>query len=156
MKKGAIYLLQFAVLLLGFVVLAALIRLPLTEGRAINLDLFHIYTDPFILYGYATSIPFFFALFMAFKLLTYIEQSQLYSLDAIAAVIKIRYCVIVFSIFTFIAGVLIVLFHDKEDDPAGFISLCIMTIMLSIFVAIMAFLFEKKIRKAIALKTKKA
>jgi hypothetical protein len=108
------------------------------------------------LYGYATSIPFLFALFMAFKLLRYIGQSQLYSLDAIAAVIKIRYCVIVFSFFTFIAGVLIVLFHDKEDDPAGFISLCIMTILLSIFVAIMAFLFEKKIRKAIALKSKTA
>ena len=93
---------------------------------------------------------------MVFKLLTYIGQSQLYSLDAIAAVIKIRYCVIVFSIFTFIAGVLMVLFHDKEDDPAGFISLCIMTILLSIFIAIMAFLFEKKIRKAIELKSKMA
>jgi hypothetical protein len=51
---------------------------------------------------------------------------------------------------------LIVLFHDKEDDPAGFISLCIMTILLSIFVAIMAFLFEKKIRKTIELKSKMA
>jgi ABC-type transport system involved in cytochrome c biogenesis permease subunit len=93
---------------------------------------------------------------MAFKLLRYIGQSQLYSLDAIAVVTNIRYCVIVFSIFTFTAGVLILIFHDKEDDPAGFISLCIITILLSILVAIMASLFEKKIRKAIDLKSKTA
>lgn len=135
-------------------ILAALIKLPLTEGRAVNLDLFHIYTDPFILYGYATSIPFFLALFMAFKLLKYIGQSQLYSLDAIAAVMNIRYCVIVFSIFTFTAGVLILIFHDQEDDSAGFIFLCIITILLSIFVATIASLLENKIRKVIELKSK--
>jgi hypothetical protein len=156
MKKTSIYFLQSAILLFGFVILAVLIRLPLTEGRAVNLDLFHIYTDPFILFVYAASIPFVYTLFMAFKLLRYIGQSQLYSLDAIAAVMNIRYCVIVFSIFTFTAGVLILIFHDKEDDPAGFISLCIITILLSIVVAIMASLFEKKIRKAIDLKSKKA
>lgn len=154
MKKGGIYLLQSAVILFGFVILAALIKLPLTEGRAVNLDLFHIYTDPFILYGYATSIPFFLALFMAFKLLKYIGQSQLYSLDAIAAVMNIRYCVIVFSIFTFTAGVLILIFHDQEDDSAGFIFLCIITILLSIFVATIASLLENKIRKVIELKSK--
>jgi hypothetical protein len=40
-----------------------LLRLPLLEGRAKDLDLFSIYADPFIWYGYITAIPFFMALY---------------------------------------------------------------------------------------------
>lgn len=152
MKKPALFFLQFFILLFGFVILTALIRLPLTEGRAVNLDLVQIYTDPFILYVYTASIPFFVALFLAFHLLGYSRKSSLFSLAA--AIKRIRYCIIVFSLFTFLAGIFILVFHDKEDDPAGFISLCIITILLSTLVAITASVFEKKVRKGIDLKSK--
>ena len=62
MKKSSTIFLQGVVVLIGIVALAILIRFPSTEGRAKNLDLFRIYSDPFILYGYAASIPFFIAL----------------------------------------------------------------------------------------------
>jgi hypothetical protein len=153
MKRTSIFFLQFVILLFGFVVLAVLIRLPLTEGRAVNLDLFHIYADPFIIYGYAASIPFFVALFMAFKLLGYIGQSKLFSLDAVGALKSIRYCSILFSIFNFTAGIFIKLFHSKEDDPAGFISLCILTTFLSIIVATTASVFEKNLQQSIDMKS---
>ncbi|MEZ4827762.1 MAG: DUF2975 domain-containing protein, partial [Bacteroidia bacterium] len=61
MKRTSIIFLQAVVVLVSMVALAILIRCPLTEGRAVNLDLFSIYADPFILYGYAASIPFFVA-----------------------------------------------------------------------------------------------
>jgi hypothetical protein len=35
-----------------------------------------------------------------------------------------------------------------KDDPAGFISLCILTTFLSIAVAMIAGVFEKKLQKA--------
>ncbi|HBS53057.1 MAG TPA: DUF2975 domain-containing protein [Flavobacterium sp.] len=154
MKKPALFFLQFFILLFGFVILTALIRLPLTEGRAVNLDLVQIYTDLFILYVYTASIPFFVAFFLAFQLLEYSRKSSLFSLAAVEAIKRIRYCIIVFSLFTFLAGIFILVFNDKEDDPAGFISLCIITILLSTLVAITASVFEKKVRKGIDLKSK--
>ena len=69
MKKISTIFLQVVIAALGIAALAVMIRFPLTEGRAVNLDLFHIYADPFLMYGYLSSIAFFAALYQAFKLL---------------------------------------------------------------------------------------
>lgn len=58
MKKSSTVFLQAVVVLVAILALFLLIRMPMTEGRAAHLDIFHIYTDPFILYGYAASIAF--------------------------------------------------------------------------------------------------
>jgi hypothetical protein len=131
------------------VILSFLIRVPLTEGRAINLDLYHIYADPFILFGYIASIPFFVALYKGFKILGYYRQNKIFSLVAVRELKIIKYSAILFSIFILSAGIFIILFHNKEDDPAGFISLCILTTFLSIIVASIAGVFENKLQKNI-------
>jgi hypothetical protein len=153
MKKTSIYFLQAVIILVACLALFLLIRMPLTEGRAVNLDLFHIYSDPFILYGYVASIPFFIALYKGFKLLGYIGQGSLFSLSSVEALKSIKLCAIVFSIFILGAGVFIKLFHSKEDDPAGFIALCILITFLSAIVATTANVFEKNLRKAIDMKS---
>jgi hypothetical protein len=122
---------------------------PLTEGRAVNLDLYQIYADPFILFGYIASIPFFVALYKSFKILGYYGQNKIFSLIAVRELKIIKYCAILFSIFILSAGIFIILFHNKEDDPAGFISLSILTTFLSIVVACIAGVIEKKLRKGI-------
>lgn len=130
-------------MLIGMVALAIMIRFPLTEGRAVNLDLFSIYADPFILYGYAASIPFFIALYKAFKLLGYIGQNKAFSLNSVRALSSIKYCAIVLSILIVMAGLLIRIFHNKDDDPAGFIALCVGTTFVSLLVATIVAVFEK-------------
>src|SRR5690606_24036512 len=90
MKRISIVFLQAVIVLIGIVVLAIMIRFPLTEGRAANLDLFSIYADPFILYGYAASIAFFVALYKAFKLLGYIGQNNVFSLNSVRALKSIK------------------------------------------------------------------
>ena len=82
-KKSSTIFLQGVIVLIGIVALAIMIRFPLTEGRAANLDLFSIYSDPFILYGYAASIPFFIVLYKAFKLLGYIGQNKVFLLNSV-------------------------------------------------------------------------
>ena len=73
---------------------------PRPEGRAKNLDLFSIYADPFILYGYAAaSVPFFVALYKAFKLLGYIGQNRLFSPNAVKALKNIKYAAILLNYF---------------------------------------------------------
>jgi hypothetical protein len=153
MKIISIVFLQAVIVLIGIVALVILIRLPLTEGRATNLDLLSIYSDPFILYGYAASIAFFVALYKAFRLLGYIGQNKVFSPDAVGALRSIKYCAIVLSILIVTAGLYIRISHDKEDDPAGFLAVCIVTTFVAIVIATAAAVFEKILQNAIDMKS---
>lgn len=140
-------------MLIGIVALAIMIWFPPTEGRAENLDLLSIYSDPFILYGYAASIPFFIALYKAFKLLGYIRQNKAFSLNSLRALSSIKYCAIVMSIFIVMAGLYIRIFHNKHDDPAGFLAMCIVTTFVSIVVATAVAVFEKILKNGMDIKS---
>ena len=153
MKRISTIFLQGVIVLIGIVALAILIRFPLTEGRAANLDLFSIYSDPFILYGYAASIAFFGALYKAFKLLGYIGQNKVFSSDSVGTLKSIKYCAIVLSILIVAAGLYIRISHHEEDDPAGFLAICIVTTFASIVVATAAAIFEKILQNAIDMKS---
>jgi|SRR5680860_504390 len=153
MKKISILFLQAVILIIGIAALFILVRFPLTEGRAENLDLFSIYFDPFIMYGFASSIAFFFALYKAFELLGYIGQNKLFSPDSIRALRSIKYCAIISSILIVAAGLYIRIFHNKEDDPAGFLAMCIITTFISIVVATAMAVLEKILQNAIDMKS---
>jgi cytochrome bd-type quinol oxidase subunit 2 len=153
MKRISIVFLQAVIVLIGIVALVILLWFPLTEGRATNLDLFSIYFDPFILYGYSASIAFFVALYKAFKLLGYIGQNKVFSSNAVKALKSIKYCAIVLSLLIVTAGLFIRLSHNKEEDPAGFLAICIVTTFVTIIVATAAAIFEKILQNAVDMKS---
>lgn len=154
MKRGLTIFLQIVVILLGMVVLAFMIRFPLTEGRATNLDLFSIYTDPFLAYGYLASIAFFIVLYQVFKLLGYIRQNKVFSPNSMKALRTIKYCSILLCILILIAGLYIRIFHAADDDPAGFLALCIVTIFIFIVIATAATVFGKTLQRGIDINQK--
>jgi len=153
MKKYSIIFLQLVIVLIGIAALAIMIRFPLTEGRAVNLDLFSVYADPFILYGYVASIAFFVALYQTFKLIGYIRQNKIFSLNSVKALRTIKHCAIVLSIFIVMAGLYIRIFHATDDDPTGFIAICIMTTFISIIIAAVAAMFERILQNALNIKS---
>ena len=153
MKPRSTVFLQAVIVLIGIVTLAIMIRFPLTEGRAENLNLFSIYLDPFILYGYAASIAFFIALYKAFKLLGYIGQNKVFSLNSVKTLRSIKHCAIVLSILIVTAGIYIRVFHAKDDDPAGFLAICIVTTFVSIIVATAVAVFEKILQNGMDIKS---
>ena len=153
MKKSGTVFLQVVIVLIGIVALAVMIRFPLTEGRAVNLDLFRIYADPFIIYGYVASISFFVALYQAFKLLGYIGQNKVFSLNSVKALRTIKYCAIILSASIVMAGLYIRIFHAEDDDPAGFLAICIVTTFVSIVIATAAAVFERTLQSAVEIKS---
>lgn len=153
MRKIPTIFLQGVIFLIGVATLALLIWLPTTEGRATNLDLFSIYADPFILYGYGTSTLFFSALYNAFKLLGYIGQNKAFSTKSLKALRNIKHHAILFSLFIVVAGVYIKLGHNQDDDPAGFLGLCAIATFIAIVIATAAAVFERLIQKAIEIKS---
>jgi hypothetical protein len=152
MKRGSTIFLKVVTVLIGSGVLAFLIRLPLTEGRAANLDLVSIYWDPFIVYMYAASISFFLALQQAFKLLGYIGENKVFSLSSVKALRTIKYCAVILGISIVLAALYIRLFHAGDDDPAGFIAVSIVATFLSAVIATAAAVFEKLLQNAVDLK----
>src|SRR3989344_6489113 len=157
MKRGSTIFLKVVIVLIGIVTLAVMIRFPLTEGRAVNLDLFSIYSDPFIVYGYLASIPFFVALYQAFKLLGYIGQNKIFSLNSVKALRTIKYCAIALSILIVMAAIYIRLSFSvtsvTDDDPAGFIAVSIVATFISIVVAIAAAVVGKTLQSAVDIKS---
>lgn len=153
MKRGSTIFLQVVIVLIGIVALAVMIRFPLTEGAAVNKDLFSIYFNPFILFGYIASIPFFVALYQGFKLLRYIGQNKVFSLSSVKTLRTIKYCAIIISASIVMAALYIKIFHDKNDDPAGFIAMCIVTTFISIVIATAAAVFEKLLQNAVDIKS---
>ncbi len=152
MKQGLTVFLQTVIVLIGIVAVAIMIRLPLIEGRAKDLDLFSVYLDPLILYGYATSVAFFVALYKAFKLLGHIGQNKEFSLHSVSTLKSIKYCAIILAILIMMAGLFISIFHHKDDDPAGFLAMCIVIIFVCIVVAAAAAVFEKILQNGMDLK----
>src|SRR6267378_6714922 len=102
MKRGSTIFLQAVILLLGVGVFALLLWEPNLEGRNAHATLFEIYfKDPFLAYAYIGSIPFFVALYQAFKVLGYVRQNKTFSQATVKALRTIKYCAI--AIIGFVA-----------------------------------------------------
>src|SRR3989344_4781932 len=119
LKRSSTFFLKLVLCFIAIIVLAGLIWFPQTEGRAANLDLISIYTDPFIIYIYIGSIPFFAGLYQAYKLLGLIEKNKAFSQSAVNTLRNMK-----FASLALIGFITLALFHIRfaapgDDDPAG-------------------------------------
>lgn len=153
MNRMSTVFLQGVIVLIGIVAIAILIWFPLVEGRAESLDLFSIYADPLILYGYATSLAFFAALFSAFKLLGHIGRNKVFSSKSVKTLKNFKHCAIALSVLIIIAGLYIKIVHSKDDDPAGAIAMCIVATFAAAVVGTAAAVFEKLLQNAVDIKS---
>lgn len=142
MKKGSILFLKIVILLIAIGVLIWIILSPQLEGRAKNLDLISIYSNPLIIYGYIASIPFFVGLYQSFKLLGYIGSNKVFSPSSVNAVRNIKYCAAILS-GLIVLGILYIRLFVRGDDPAGVTALSIFTTFASIVIASSADVFQK-------------
>lgn len=145
MKKALLQILQFILALAGLGIVYLMIRLPQTEGRAKDLDNFQIYSDPFILYGYISSIPFFMALYNSIRLLGLLAQNKWFSMTAVNSLKRIRYCALLSMILIAGAAIFILITHDKEDDPVGFLVVCLTAMLVGLAVTLITWKNEKKV-----------
>jgi len=152
LKQGSTLFLKIVILLIGIVALAGLIWFPQAEGRAANLDLFRIYLDPFIIYSFIASIPFFVALYHGFILLSYVEKNKVFSESAVKAVRNIKYCAFTIS-GLMILGILFVRLFAHGDDPAGPTAMGIFTTFVAIVIATAAAVFERLLQNAVDIKS---
>jgi hypothetical protein len=154
-KRTAIIFLQIVIVVVGVIALAALLLEPQLEGRNTHSTLFQTYfTDPFLAYIYLSSIPFFVALYQAFKGLGYVREDKVFSQAAVKTLRAIKYCALIIAGSTLAADIYIrIAAHNSNDDPAGAVMLGFIIAFVSLVVAAVAAVCEKTLQKAVDIKS---
>src|SRR5690349_15647585 len=152
MKRSSAAFLQSVVVLIGIGALALLLWEPHVEGKNAHATPFEIYfKDPFLAYAYVASIPFFAALYQAFKVLGYAGQNRIFTQEAVNALRTIKFCAM--AMIGFVAlSVIFMIGGDKDDRPAGLFMRILITFP-SIIVATAAAMFERILQKAVDMKS---
>ena len=150
MKKISIFL-QTVIVLIGIGAVALLLWEPHIEGRNAHATLFQIYfNDPFLAYAYIASVPFFVALYQAFKVLGYAGQNEVFSQEAVKGLRAIKYCAI--SIVGFVAVGEISIMLGDSDDRAGGVFIGLLISFGSLVIAAAAAMFERILQSAVDMK----
>ena len=150
-KISTIFL-QIVVILIGIGVFAFLLWEPHSEGRNAHATLFEIYfKDPFLAYAYIASIPFFLALFQAFKVLQYARENTIFSEVTVKAFRTIKHCVLAIIAFVAAGEVYLFLFQRDKDDIAGGVAMGVFIMFISATAAAASVLFEHILQNAISM-----
>ncbi|MEK9179045.1 MAG: DUF2975 domain-containing protein [Patescibacteria group bacterium] len=153
MKKSSTIFLQIVIALTGIGALALLLWEPQIEGRNVHATNFEIYfKDPFLALVYIGSIPFFVALYQAFKVLGYAGQNKIFSQVAVNALRTIKYCAIAIIGFVAAEEIFIILNHGN-DDVAGGVFMGVIITFGSIVIATAAAMFEQILQNAVDIKS---
>ena len=153
MKYRSTVFLRFAVWLFGIGVLALCVFvLPKFTGwfaqdakRITGFDLFPLAAA----WMYAPGLPFFLALYQAWKLLGYVDKNMAFSEKPAKALNSIKYCAAVMSVFYF-AGMPFVYLSAQVEDAPGMVLIAAVfaasPLVIAAFASFLRHLLEEAVR----------
>jgi hypothetical protein len=147
MKRGSTLFLKGVIVLLGFAALASCTALPFV----INSEQTGYYR-PILIGMYLSVIPFFIALYQAFKLLIYIDNNKAFSDLSVNALRNIRNCGIAISVL-YAAGMPYIFYAADRDDAPGVVLIGLVIILASFVIAVFAAVLQALLQNAIDLKS---
>ncbi|MBO1514175.1 DUF2975 domain-containing protein [Metabacillus bambusae] len=154
MKQSSTIFLKIAVFLIGTPVLAlCILGLPKLAKEAAESNSEFAY----VLYGilivmYVSAIPFFVALYQAFKLLSYIDKSKAFSEISVKALKNIKYCAITIS-GLYVVGMPFIYIFAELDDAPGVILIGMLFIFAPMVIAVFAAVLQRLLQEAIDIKS---
>ncbi|AOZ91195.1 DUF2975 domain-containing protein [Paenibacillus crassostreae] len=157
MKRSSTLFLKIAVIFIGIPVLAlCLFLLPMIANEAHEaaergFDL------AFVVYGillvmYVSAIPFYFALYQSFKLLSYIDKNQAFSELSVKALKKIKNCALTITGLYVVALPLVYIMAEIDDAP-GLILIGMVMIFAPLVIAVFAAVLQRLLKEAIDIKS---
>jgi hypothetical protein len=149
MKHETLFL-KAAVVFIGIPVLGLCIfALPGIAVKAMEIPGYLRY--PFVMGMYGTAMPFFFALYQALKLLSYIDANKAFSELSVQALRNIKYCGVAVSIF-YSAGLPLLCHVAEVEDAPGLVLFGLVIPFVSVVVAVFAAVLQKLLKNAIDIK----
>ncbi|WP_050182123.1 DUF2975 domain-containing protein [Domibacillus robiginosus] len=157
MKQVSTLFLKIAVILIGIPVLAlCLFLLPQIANEA-NEAAERGADVAFVVYGilmvmYIATVPFYTALYQAFKLLSYIDKNKAFSKLSVRALKNIKSCAIIISGLYVVALPLVYIMAEIDDAP-GLVLIGMVPIFASMVIAVFAAVLQKLLQEAIDIKS---
>ncbi|MCM3389903.1 DUF2975 domain-containing protein [Ureibacillus chungkukjangi] len=157
MKKGSTLFLKIAVIFIGLPVLAmALFLLPQIAGEA-NEAAQRGSDVAYVVYGillvmYISVVPFYFALYQSFNLLSYIDKNQAFSDFSVQALKKIKICAIIISGLYVLAVPLVFILAEIDDAP-GLGIIALLFVFAPLVIAVFAAVLQRLLQEAINIKS---
>lgn len=152
MKRGSTLFLRLALFLIGAPVIALGIYgiYDLTRNPA-NPDYAHI-LYPIVIGMYLSVIPFFTALYQAFKLLGYIDRNQAFSELSVKALQKIKFSAMTFS-GLYVVILPFVFMVAELDDAPGLVIVGMVPVFASLVIAVFAAVLQRLLKEATNIKS---
>lgn len=110
------------------------------------------YYRPILLGMYLPAIPFFFALYQALRLLTYIDKNKVFSVLSIKVLQKIKYCAVIISAL-YAAGMPYIFYVADKDDAPGVTAIGLVIIFASLVIATASAVFQRLLQNAVDIKS---
>ncbi|MGE7758723.1 DUF2975 domain-containing protein [Peribacillus sp. NPDC097895] len=154
MKQVSTTFLKIAVILIGMPVLALCIFLvPEIAKFAAELYPDMAFLKYLVLIDlYASAIPFYFALYQAFKLLSYIDKNKAFSELSVRSLKTIKNCAITIS-GLYVVGMPLFYLIAEMDDAPGIILIGLVVIFASMVIAVFAAVLQRLLQEAIDIKS---
>ncbi|MFC0469099.1 DUF2975 domain-containing protein [Halalkalibacter kiskunsagensis] len=157
MKRSSTLFLKVAVIFIGIPVLAmCLFLLPQIANEASEAvergsDLAYVVYG-ILLVMYVSAVPFYFALYQSFALLTYIDKNQAFSHISVKALKKIKYCALTISGLYVVALPFVYILAEVDDAP-GLILIGMVLIFAPVVIAVFAAVLQRLLQEAINIKS---
>ncbi|MDA1679188.1 MULTISPECIES: DUF2975 domain-containing protein [unclassified Bacillus cereus group] len=154
MKQGSTLFLKTAIILIGIPVFALCIFLiPNIGNYAAELYPDIAYIKYLVLINlYATVIPFYLALYQAFKLVSYIDKGNAFSKLSVRALKKIKQCAVTIGVL-YVLGMPLCYLVAERDDAPGIIIIGMILIFASMVIAVFAAVLQRLLKDAIDIKS---
>ncbi|WP_075981581.1 DUF2975 domain-containing protein [Bacillus massilinigeriensis] len=154
MKRGSTLFLKIAVILIGIpVLLLCIFFVPEIGNFAAELYPEHDYLKYLVFTDlYAAALPFYMALYQAFKLLSYIDKNNAFSQISVKALKNIKFCAITISALYVVGLPLFYLIAEKDDAP-GIILIGLVLIFASMVIAVFSAVLQRLLQEAIDIKS---
>ncbi|WHY21982.1 DUF2975 domain-containing protein [Paenibacillus sp. G2S3] len=154
MKQGSTLFLKIVIVLIGIPVLALCIFLvPAIANYAVELYPDYSFIKYLIFIDlYASAIPFYIALYQAFKLLGYIDKNNAFSDFSVKVLKNIKNCAITIC-GVYVAGMPLYYLISEKDDAPGIIIIAMVMIFASMVIAVFAAVLQKLLKEAIDIKS---
>lgn len=154
LKKSSTLFLKIVIFLVGLLVLGlALAILPFIAEYIIKRNTIWGYAHvPIFLGAYFSVLPFFFALYQSFKLLSFIDKNLAFSFSAVQSLKKIKYAAFTFSGLYILLMPFFYLIGELDDAP-GVILIGLILTFTAFVMGVFAAVLEKLLQDALQMKS---
>jgi hypothetical protein len=151
LKHGSTIFLKLVIVLIGLAVLAVCVFLIPAIAKELTED------DPatsvyLAIVGVVSAIPFFFALYQAIRLLTFIDKNEAFSDLSVNALKRIKYSAISMSVI-YATGMPFLFQIADADDAPGLVLLGMVIVAAPLVIAVFAAVLQKLVENAIEIKS---